>query len=556
MAFGVFHLFCGMGGGALGFQRAEEEYLGFRGRYRTLGGVDVDPEACQDFTRLTGVPATCLDLFGRADYTAFHGHEPPAGWREATPADLRAAAGGEPPDVIFLSPPCKGFSGLLPRQSAQSAKYAALNRLTLRGVWLALEAWADDPPGLILLENVPRITTRGAGFLLDIRRLLTTYGYRLHEASHDLGELGGLAQHRRRYLLVARHPAKVGAVLYQPPTRRVRAVGEILGTLPLPDDSAGGPLHRLPRLTWLTWLRLALVPAGGDWRELQRCDPATIGIVPEADQYHHTYRVTARTAPAGTVTGAGAPSNGATCVADPRLDYQPRDGAFRVQAWTEPGTTVVAHARPGGSNGVAAVADPRLPGDHWRGLFRIVRWDEPSRTVTGQATAYGSNGAMAVADPRLGCAPRNGAYRVVAWTGPAPTVTGAGDVHAQGAAAVADPRLPAATDQGVWCIVAEDGTWHRPLTTLELAALQGLPTTLPDGSPLVLAGRSQARWRERIGNAVPPPAAEAIGRATLLALIPSRLGVWAWNVMLTSVWVRMLVERMRMAAAGPMREGG
>jgi hypothetical protein len=66
-------------------------------------------------------------------------------------------------------------------------------------------------------------------------------------------------------------------------------------------------------------------------------------------------------------------------------------------------------------------------------------------------------------------------------------------VHAQGAAVVADPRLPAATDQGVWLIVAEDGTWHRPLTTLELAALQGFPTTLPDGAPLVLAGRSQER---------------------------------------------------------------
>lgn len=60
-------------------------------------------------------------------------------------------------------------------------------------------------------------------------------------------------------------------------------------------------------------------------------------------------------------------------------------------------------------------------------------------------------------------------------------------------------------------IIAEDGVWHRPLTILELAALQGFPFTFSDGSPLALAGNSDVRWRERIGNAVPPPAAVAIG---------------------------------------------
>lgn len=39
---------------------------------------------------------------------AFHGQEPPRGWREATPADIRAAAGGACPDVVFTSSPCKG----------------------------------------------------------------------------------------------------------------------------------------------------------------------------------------------------------------------------------------------------------------------------------------------------------------------------------------------------------------------------------------------------------------------------------------------------------------
>src|SRR5690606_4881102 len=103
---------------------------------------------------------------------------------------------------------------------------------------------------------------------------------------------------------------------------------------------------------------------------------------------------------------------------------------------------------------------------------------------------------------------------------------------------VADPRIPADHEQGVWVIISEDGTWHRPLTTYELAMLQGFPTHMPDERPLQLAGTSQQRWRERIGNAVPPPAAEAIAEAMLLALVPSSVDAWAMNSYGTGVWVR------------------
>lgn len=67
-------------------------------------------------------------------------------------------------------------------------------------------------------------------------------------------------------------------------------------------------------------------------------------------------------------------------------------------------------------------------------------------------------------------------------------------------------------------IRALDGTWHRPFTTLELAALQGMVDL---EETLELHGTSDSAWRERIGNAVPPPAAQAIagvmGRTLLLA---------------------------------------
>jgi len=117
--FKILHMFCGLGGAALGFQEARAEWRGIRGRFRTIAGIDCDPEACEDFRNLTGTPAIQIDLFERRDYIAFHGKEPPEGWREITPYDLREAV-HETPDIIFLSPPCKGYSSLLPQKAAES----------------------------------------------------------------------------------------------------------------------------------------------------------------------------------------------------------------------------------------------------------------------------------------------------------------------------------------------------------------------------------------------------------------------------------------------------
>lgn len=185
-----------------------------------------------------------------------------------------------------------------------------------------------------------------------------------------------------------------------------------------------------------------------------------------------------------------------------------------------------------------------MPADHGAhfngspGLYGVLDWDEPAGAVTATVAVTSSDAPAAVADPRLGCAPRSGAYGVIAWDRPAPAVTGAGDVHAQGAAAVADPRLPADTANGAWVIIAEDGTWHRPLTTLELAVLQGLPPFAADGAPLILDGTSHSAWRKRIGNAVPPPAAEAVATAMLTTLIAGAQNLLVWNAFAAAIWVR------------------
>ena len=73
---------------------------------------------------------------------------------------------------MFLSAPCKGLSGLLAETVSKTGKYQALNGLTLRGVWLMLEAWKDDPVELVVFENVPRIMNRGRHLLDQIIALL------------------------------------------------------------------------------------------------------------------------------------------------------------------------------------------------------------------------------------------------------------------------------------------------------------------------------------------------------------------------------------------------
>ncbi|MHB9144690.1 MAG: DNA cytosine methyltransferase [Symbiobacteriia bacterium] len=427
---------------------------------------------------------------------------------------------------------CKGFSGLLPKASSESDKYQALNRLVTRGLFLAMEAFKEDLPALILMENVPRITSRGKYLLKDVKALLFSYGYVFSEGYHDCGELGGLAQHRRRYLMIARNPQKIATFIYQPPKERVRAIGEVLEKLPLPDDPIGGPLHRLPRLQWKTWVRLALIPAGGDWRDLQDPCYGNCRITPESNGQHtNKYRVQRWDGPAATVTGSDRVGSGAPSVADPRFPSGAgrHTSHYRVGAWDAPGGTVTGADHM--ANGAPAVADPRVP---FNNVFRVTGWDETPGAVTGGSGP--SSSAVCVADPRLGCSPRSGAMRVLDWGEPASAVTGAGDVHSQGAAVVADPRIPAEAERGVWVIVAEDGTWHRPLTTLELAALQGFPLTMPDGRPLTLAGKSDSGFRERIGNAVPVPTARAIGETILRGVLAAREGVWLAGG--TEIWVQ------------------
>lgn len=655
----AFILFGGIGGETKGLMKSQVEYGGKVYRFKILGSVDFDPIACFNHDLICGEKTSiCMDLFTREQYIAWNGHEPPPEWREVTPWDMWVAMGQQVPFFLFTSPPCKGLSGLLPEKSAKTDKYQALNQLTVRGIWLVLEAcrlYGDRLPAIIQLENVPRIRTRGKSLLQQIERMLKKNGFAVNmRADHNLGKIGGLGADRLRFLIMSRQEDQVPNIIFYPEEKPLRSIGDVIGQLPMPGDTeAGGPLHRLPKLQWKTWVRLALIPPGGDWRNLQNVPYDQYQIVHEPrggafavedwnkpsrtvtgtagpgrsngaaavsdprvgfkDSTHGAiYRVCRDDQPGSTVTGACEPNNGAISIADPRLKEREgrHPGVYRIARVDEPAPCVTG-TRFG--SGALAIADPRIGKQYHNGTYKVSDWENTSPTVTTGSTSAGSGkviadprvntklmpdsygvqdwcatgktvrgasrimnspasisdprlsdlknrysdkyrmqdmgnpaatvtgvtdvqaGAPLVADHRLNCSPRAGSYDVQDWNETGKTVTGASDIHS-GTSAVADPRIPADTDRGAWILIAEDGTWHRPLTTYELAMLQSFPRYLPDGRPFQLEGCSDAKAREYIGNAVPCDSAQAMGNVILLAAAQAEVGE-VFSLSWDTVWV-------------------
>jgi len=492
--------FGGMAGAALGFMMATESLFGTEGRFELSGAVDFDQYACDVYKLFTGAEEACLDV------------------EKMTIEDMHRVFGIFAPDVMCGSPPCKGSSKLLGTEKAKLPKYEQMNRLALLWTRLLLKAWPDAPPRILIYENVPNITTRARAMLVEVRKLLRAAGYALQDGFHNCGEVGNLAQHRKRWFMVARlercekHPERcVPAFLYKPPKRGVRGCGEELQKLPLPGDPEAGPMHELPNVAAVQWFRLAAIPAGGDHRDLKHvlegaprrtkfrrhhvekwtdpsitiagtgsngpvgvADPrpgsfADIAPRPEAT-FHHVDRVTPWTEPVGTITHSPAPSSGAPSVADPRpgsfAAVGPRKGGFtnidHVGAWDAPARAVTGATRPG--QGAPSIGDPRF-GAAFKGSLGVTAWTSPSGAVTGEA--YPTTGRFSVADPRLGALPlipqagnanmHDGKYVVVPWNGPAKTITGASRVGS-GAQSVADPRITPEAFPGAWGV----RRWEEP----------------------------------------------------------------------------------------------
>lgn len=611
-SYSAFFLFCGIGAGALGFLNARVSLSGTNASFRSLGGVDIDAVACRTFEKLTGSPAYAEDL------------------ATMSPHRLRELFGQTAPDVLFMSPPCQGLSGLLSEKKSNTPKYRALNELAVVGLDLALGAWGARGPGLIIFENVPRIATRGRALLVRIRKALQKHGYVTHEGIHNCGRIGGLAQSRERFLLVARHSRKVPVFLYQPEQHPLRACGEVLGALPLPGDRSAGRLHSLPKISLRTWLRLAAIRPGHDWRDLASytaSEPAltngsirlddslsagpwrdgALGVVsslmhlgcitgrssptngafsyadlrvsPRGHSMH--WRVLDAGAPTPTVTGATDIQAGAPSLADvrlivnaqidsvlaPSLDLglrvSPNLGCYGVFGLHQPAGTITGNKSPGGST--CNLANPRLaplPGRSWHhSILRMTAWSSHAGTVTGANRP--AAGAVSVSDPRVtneryevetcqalasGSATSGVTRRALRATRRVPAgirtelpaqIWWTSDVRVpsnprlavrwhQNDLDASPPYLPVLVGRG-------DGSWHRPITLLERAALQGLPTKI-DGKPLEMEGTASV-IAKHIGNAVPVGAAQHIANEMLKTLVLASNGSFMLSS-LAGVWVK------------------
>lgn len=242
---------------------------------------------------------------------------------------------------------------------------------------------------------------------------------------------------------------------------------------------------------------------------------------------------------AGTIRTQSAAAQGRHAIADPRgFGESTRLNVFRVSPWDGVANTVTTASRPG--SGAASIADPRTVGARRNSVFRVVPVDSTAPAVT--CGGGPTSGALALADPMAGWMhekvdgrwDNGGHYGIVPLDGLSSTVTASASVDS-GRWAVADDRLPDPEDLGVWVIVSPWGFWHRGFTTLELAALQGLitPEDLPElgaepepvgPAALIATGESDTFLRQVIGNAVPRPAAAAVGRVVLKTLLAAEAG--------------------------------
>lgn len=496
----VADVFCGLGGMVLGYHRARTQMAGHEGRFETVLALDAWDVAAESCHRMTGIKVTLADLFTREQYTAYHAERrcwcrpgkarksrprtgetlaechnaPPPWFRELTPNDIRAMCPGGA-DAIKASPPCKRFSRLLSNAKANSPRYEALNDLVVRWLWLWLEAFPDNPPRLVIMENVPdiadpkrKVKRRGEDLVDRVERMLAAYKYASRRSKFDCGRIANLAQHRDRFLLVARHVPTTRAVLLEPFETPMRTIGQVIGDLPPPIVDEGIPMHVLPTSTDRTRERLAYVTAGADWRSIERNWMSAPGwrwaaagrfdvlapsdaagdIDPRFDRvaFNTVCRLAGWDQQAPCVQGGGGQSNGN--VADPRYG-KAWPGILGVRTLDDQAPTL--STRSGPTTGAYSVADDRVVGDprlapsddRHTSKFAVRELDGQARTVTGERGYGGGTIAdrrVVEEDPRLTCTPNGATLRVVEADGQSPTITATAGVWSTGTVNLADRR--------------------------------------------------------------------------------------------------------------------
>ncbi len=250
-------------------------------------------------------------------------------------------------------------------------------------------------------------------------------------------------------------------------------------------------------------------------------------LVPKKPAYDRAYGVLDPAQPSPTVAGTTAVGCGAYAYPSVLpIGCEARAGSYGVLDPDEQAKTIIAHMRI--DNSPAAIAARALPPG-----YGVLSCEEAKKIATGEIHApfmvvdrSDPTRPLAFVD-RLDRPP----YRLE---------------HVPSKRPRGKPKLKKVLVPLV--MISPDGTWHRPLTTLELASLQGLPW-IHKGAPLCFEGGS-THQREAVGNMVPPPAAMVIIEQMLLCLLAAASGCFYLDSGGAGVWCQPEAQKERLEREG------
>jgi DNA (cytosine-5)-methyltransferase 1 len=244
----VVDLFCGCGGGSMGFHRAG---------FRTVGAVEIDEDAAQAYMLNIGLAPIVKDI------------------RDVGGTDLLTPAGLQRGELtlLFGCPPCQSFTVL--RRGARAIGYDEQRREL---IYEYLRLVEELLPRHIAFENVPGLVEgRWSTYFDTFRQILSDLGYRFGHSVVDAADYG-VPQRRRRVLVVgsrvtepllpdATHgPVTAAGMLdadWLPPYVTVRdAIGH-LRPLASGETDPADEFHRARRHSALALRRLSFIPEGG-----------------------------------------------------------------------------------------------------------------------------------------------------------------------------------------------------------------------------------------------------------------------------------------------------